>query len=352
VELTRVDGSAATVGEVLDDTYTDAYAVLQDGELVTEWYGELGAPELGHLLMSVSKSVVGCVAAVLAERDVLDLDRPVSTYVPELASHGYGDATVRQVLDMRSGVAFREDYLDPEAQVTLMDDWIGWRPQDGGEPQGLYRFLTTLEQDRPHGGPFLYRSSETDVLGWVCERAVDLPMADLISGLVWAPMGAEHDAEIICDGLGTAVHDGGLVVTTRDLARFGQLMLDGGTVPSGKSGVRTVVPPGWLRQGWAVDSDIRQAFVDSPAEQSFRGGWYRNQLWFRPGEHGDVLLCLGIHGQMLHVNRRTRTVCAKLSTWPKPQEPAMMQDTLRAFDALGGALGSTSPRRAGRLDLA
>jgi CubicO group peptidase (beta-lactamase class C family) len=93
-----------------------------------------------------------------------------------------------------------------------------------------------------------------------------------------------------------------------------------------------------------VTADVREAFAASPAERSFPGGWYRNQLWFRPGEFGDVLVCLGIHGQMLHVSRRTRTVCVKLSSWPDPVDPVFMQDTLRAFDAVGGALaGRPSP---------
>ena len=143
-------------------------------------------------------------------------------------------------------------------------------------------------------------------------------MADLVSDLVWAPMGAEHDAEIICDALGTAVHDGGLAATARDLLRFGQMLLDGGAVPGRRRGSRSVVPPRWLRRAWAVDAEGRSLFLASPAEVSFPGGWYRNQFWFRPGEHGDVLLCLGIHGQMVHVSRRTGTVCVKLSSWPDP----------------------------------
>ena len=73
------------------------------------------------------------------------------------------------------------------------------------------------------------------------------------------------------------------------------------------------------------------------------GGWYRNQFWFRPGQHGDVLLCLGIYGQMVHVCRRTRTVCVKFSSWPQPQEPGYLQDTLRAFDAMGGVLTGRQP---------
>jgi CubicO group peptidase (beta-lactamase class C family) len=331
VNLVRSDGEPATVGQVLADTYTDAYVVLQDGELVTEWYGAQGAADRPHALMSVSKSVVGCVAAALVDRGLLDVGRTVDDVVPELAGSGYAGATVRDVLDMRSGVRFREEYTNPESEFRLLDEWLGSR--------GLYPYLVGLVAEAPHGQRFLYRSAETDVLGWVCERVADAPMAERISTLIWQPIGAEFDAEILCDVTGTAVHDGGLCATARDVARFGQMLLDGGAVPDeSDDGVRTVIGPHWLRDAWAVDADARSVFIESPAEISMPGGWYRNQLWFRPGEYGDVLLCLGIHGQMVHVSRRTRTVCVKLSTWPQPQEPRFMQDTLRAFDAVGGAL--------------
>ena len=139
------------------------------------------------------------------------------------------------------------------------------------------------------------------MLGWVCERAAGRPMAELMSELIWAPMGAEADAALLHDGLGAAVHDGGLCATARDVGRFGQMLLDGGLVPDGAGNTRRVVPPQWLRQAWAVDAGTRAAFAASPAEWAFPGGWYRHQFWFRPGDYGDVLLCLGIHGQMVHV---------------------------------------------------
>ena len=240
VPVTRNDQSAGTVGKVMADTYTDAYLVLQDGELVTEWYGPLGAPDRPHALMSVSKSVVGCVAAALIDRGQLDPDHEVTAYVPELAASGYAGALVRHVYDMRSGVRFLEEYANPDSDIRRLDEWVGreWAEQPGqGEPQGLYRFLVTLRAEAPHGQRFLYRSAESDVLGWVCERAAGRPMAALISELIWAPMGAGHDALMLHDGLGTAVHDGGLCATARDVARFGQMLLDGGLVPGGIGGV-------------------------------------------------------------------------------------------------------------------
>ncbi|HEY5857410.1 MAG TPA: serine hydrolase [Aldersonia sp.] len=342
VAVTRVDGSTGTVAAVLDDTYTDAYVVLQDGALIAEWYGPEGAPERTHALMSITKSVVGCVAAALVERGVLDPGRQVVDYVPELSGSGYVAATVRHVLDMRSGVAFSEDYADPQADIAQMGNWLGWEP---GTPvdRGIYAYLSQLSAADEHGGPFRYRSVETDVLGWVCERAGGQAMSELMTELIWQPMGAEHDADLLCDFLGTALHDGGLCATARDTARFGQLLLDGGAVPDPGTGESvTVIDPQWLRRSWTVDADGRSAFAASPSEQSMPGGWYRNQFWFRPGEHGDVLLCLGIHGQMVHVSRRTRTVCVKFSTWPEAQNPRFMQDTLRAFDAIGGELTGRS----------
>ncbi|HEY7858620.1 MAG TPA: serine hydrolase [Candidatus Nanopelagicales bacterium] len=339
VAVGRADGTEATVGDVMADTYTDAYVVLQDGELVGEWYAPQGGPDRPHALMSVTKSVVGCVAGNLVEQELLETQRPVTDYVPELLGSGYAGASVRDVLDMRTGVRFREDYTDPDAEFVALDEWIGWRPADTEEaPRGLYRYLATLGADGSSGGNFRYRSTDSDVLGWVCERAGSERMANLMSALVWAPMGAETDADLLCDGVGTAVHDGGLAATARDLARFGQLLLDNGSVPVADGEPRSVVPSRWLRQAWGVDSDLRTAFAATPTELTFPGGWYRNQFWFRPGEYGDVLLCLGIFGQMVHVCRRTRTVCVKLSTWPKPQDPFFLYDTCAAFDAVGGAL--------------
>jgi CubicO group peptidase (beta-lactamase class C family) len=288
--------------------------------------------------MSVTKSVVGCLAGVLVGSGRLDAGAPVTQHVPELAGTGYDRATVRQVLDMRSGVRFREEYTNPDSEIRIMDRWIGSRPAAPDEEhRGLYAYLRTLTSHARHGGVFDYRSSESDVLGWVCERAAGQRMADLLADLLWRPMGTTDDADLVCDGVGTAIHDGGLCATLRDVARFGQLLLDDGRVGQGADAVQ-VVPAEWLVQARAVDSDVRQAFASSPAEQSFPGGWYRSQLWFRPGRFGDVVLALGIHGQLVHVNRRTRTVCVKLSSWPQPQLPALLLDTVRACDAVGGYL--------------
>jgi CubicO group peptidase (beta-lactamase class C family) len=345
IPVARVGGSTGTVAQVLGDTFTDAFLVVQDGDLVAESYATGGGPDQVHAVMSVSKSLVGCVAGALADRGALDVEALVTRYVPELGRSGYAGAAVRDVLDMRSGVRFDEDYTSPRGDLRRMDRWVLARGRL--HDAGLYPFLRTLPAERPHGGPFRYRSCETDVLGWVCERAGDARMADLVSELIWSRIGAEHDGGWTCDRHGTALHDGGFSATARDLARFGRLLLDGGALPD-EGGARTqVLPASWLRGAWRPDAGLRQAFRDSPAEAGFPGGWYRNQLWFRPGAVGDVLLCLGIHGQLLYVCPRTGTVCVKLSSWPEAQHPAFLQDTVQACDAIAGALSGRAAPGAG-----
>ena len=331
----RLDGSTATTAEVFAGTYTDALVVLHDGQLVAERYDAGMTAATRHLLMSVSKSVVGCVAGVLAGRGLLDPGAPVTAYVPEAGRSGYADATIRNLLDMRTGVAFRETYTALDAEVRVMERSMGWRPARPGDPVGAYPYLTTLGHAGPHGREFTYRSADSDMLGWACERASDTRMADLISALIWQPIGAERDAEITCDPLGSAIHDGGISATARDLARFGQMLVDDGMTQG-----HPVVPEAWLAGTRAPEPDVREAFAVTDDEFVLPGGWYRNQFWVLPGSDGPVLVCLGIHGQLIYADRAARTVVVKLSSWPDPQNTAYLLDSLRTCGAIAAHLSA------------
>jgi len=169
VEVQRVDGSVGSVSQVLAETWTDAVVIMHGGHVVYESYGNGMTPDTPHLMMSVTKSVVGCVAGVLADNGALDTEAQVSSYVPEVAASGYGGSRVRDLLDMRTGVAFSEEYTNPEAEVRTMERYIGWRPGlSPGEDGGLYAYLTTLGSAGPHGGVFEYHAADTNMLGWVC----------------------------------------------------------------------------------------------------------------------------------------------------------------------------------------
>jgi CubicO group peptidase (beta-lactamase class C family) len=325
-----------TVREMLDETATDGFMVLHRGRVVTERYFNDMAPDTHHLLMSVSKSVTSTVAGIQAGRGELDVDAPVTAYVPELRGTGFEGATVQHLLDMRAGTRFNEDYDDPTSDVRVYEQVYLWRPRDGSDlPPDACSYMATLTNDMEHGGPFRYASILTDVLAWVIERAGGARLAELISRELWQPMGAEFDAEITVDGHGNPMADGGICATLRDLARFGQLFLDGGV-----RGRRRIVPEGWIRDIVTGAPDSRAAFAVSatPTERRL-GAHYRNKWWVElPG-----LPCfsgVGINGQRVLVHVPARVVVAKFSTWAGAWEPRSDRRTIDACLAIADALSA------------
>jgi CubicO group peptidase (beta-lactamase class C family) len=329
IPVTRTDGVATTVGAVMATSATDGWAVAYRGSMVAEEYLDGLGAQTRHLLFSVSKSLVATVVGALHGVGAIEPEAPVTAYVPELANCGYAGATVRHLLDMRSGIAFSDNYLHPTAEIHLLDESIGWAPKcrsDG--PTSLCDFLLTLRRKSAHGGPFEYRSCETDVLGWICEVAGGKRMPELMSELLWRRIGAQSDATIGVDTAGTGLFDGGISACLRDMIRFGSLFLRNGVSLTGQQ----VVPEAWIVDTLNGGPDSRQAFAASPDDSRMPGGMYRNQVWF-PYPGNNVVLCQGMCGQAIYVNRAAEVVAAKLST-QHSDDPHILLDTLRAFDAV------------------
>ncbi len=327
------DGSEGTVAEVMAGSDTDGWMVVRNGVALAERYPSDMTAETRHLLMSVSKSLVGTVAASLIADGEIEPNRLLSDYVPALSESGWAGATVRNVLDMRSGVRFSEEYLNPNAEVRLLEQAIDWAPRTTpGIPHNLYDFLLSLSQERPHGGAFDYRSGESDMLGWICEAASGQRMPELMSQRLWAKLGTEFDAYIGTDSAGNGMFDGGICAALRDLARFGSMLVREGTSLTGEQ----VVPASWIEDCVTGDTDSREAFAQSREDNMMPGGMYRNQFWLPYPEGTRILVCLGIHGQMIYANLETGVVAAKVSSWPEPQHPFKLFSTLRAFHTISG----------------
>ncbi len=338
VPMTSTAGVATTVGAVMASTATDGWAVAWRGSTVAEEYLNGLGTRTRHLLFSVSKSLVAAVLGALHGAGAIKLDAPVTAYVPALGNCGYAGATVRHLLDMRSGIAFSENYLDPAAEIHMLDQAIGWAPRSSPDvPATLRDFLLTLRRNIAHGGPFEYRSCETDVLGWICEVAGGQQMPELMSELLWSRIGAQCDATIGVDTVGTGLFDGGISACLTDMIRFGSLFLHDGVSLTGQQ----VVPAAWIADTLDGGPDSRQAFAASPDNNPMPGGMYRNQVWF-PYPGSNVVLCLGMCGQMIYVNRDAEVVAAKLSTAPDSQDPQMQADALCAFDAVAHELAGNS----------
>lgn len=331
------DGRGGRIGldGFLAATSTDSFVVVHKGRTLFEHYNGFTTASTPHILMSVTKSMLGLLAGILAGKGVLDIEAPATSYVPELAGSAFETASVRHLLDMRSGLDFNEDYLATSGEIIQYRKSTNWNPLDPGEAASdLRSFLPTLKAKfGPHGGKFNYVSPCTDLLGWIIERAAGRRYADLMSDYLWKPLGAAHAAYITVDRLGAPRCAGGMCVTATDLARVGELLVRGG-----RRGSRQIVPQAWIE-------DIEHA-GDSGAWDagSFRDYYPGRKMHYRAkwyAEYGTspLLFALGIHGQNLFVDRERQLVIAKLSSQPQPLDAGQIALTSRAVDAIRRHLG-------------
>jgi CubicO group peptidase (beta-lactamase class C family) len=328
VEFDGHDGQATTVGDALPATSTDAFIVLRRGRIAMEWYGPAMDAITPHIVFSVSKSICGALAGVVAERGLLDPEAPVIEYVPELAGSVYASCTVRHLLDMSVGIRFEEDYDDPNGDVTRYRNAVGWDPiPPGQKATDLRSFLKLQSSDgQRHGSLFHYVSTNTDVLGWVLERACGRPYADILSEYLWTPLGAECGGYITVDAQQAMRAAEGVCVAPRDLARFGEMMRRRGIADG-----RQVVP------GWWID-DINtagdaEAWARSDFAEIFAGASYRSQ-WYRIDRASRVLVAFGIHGQWIYIHPDAELVISRMASEATPFDVARIRSWRRGFDAI------------------
>ncbi|WP_371926711.1 serine hydrolase domain-containing protein [Pseudomonas sp. ANT_H12B] len=312
-------------------TYTDGIVVMHRGKVVYERYFGVLKPDGQHAAMSVTKSVVGTLGAMLVAQGQIDADKQVAEYVPELAASAFGSATVRQVLDMTTGLQYSEDYADPNAEV-----WAHAKagsplpkPEDYSGPRSYYEFLQTVQLQGKHGNTFGYKTVNTDVLGWVIARVTGRNVAQLLSERIWSRLGAEQDAYFTVDSIGTPFAGGGLNTGLRDLARFGEMLRNDGTFNG-----QQIVPK-------ALVDDIRrggdkQAFAKAGYDQL--KGWSYRSMWWVTNKEGGAFMARGVHGQRIYVDPKAEMVIVRYASHPVASNSANDPVTLPAFDALAQSL--------------
>jgi len=320
-------GEPMTWQQSLQANYTDGIIILHRGKLVYERYFGVLKPEGQHAAMSITKTFTGTLAALLVAEEKLDPERLVADYVPELAASGFGDASVRQLMDMTTGIHFSEDYADPKAEV-----WAHAaagnplpKPADYQGPRTYYEFLQTVKPQGRHGEAFHYRTANSNALGWVIARVSGQNVAQLLSERIWSRLGAEQDAYMSVDSIGTPFAGGGLNASLRDLVRFGEMMRN-----EGRYNGTQILPP-------EVVADIRGgANRDDFAKAGYRllPGWsYRNMWWVSHNEHG-AFMARGVHGQALYVDPLAEMVITRFASHPVAGNAANDPTSLPAFEAV------------------
>ncbi|MCP5071683.1 MAG: serine hydrolase [Rhodobacteraceae bacterium] len=322
-------GKSATLNDLLSE-FADGFLVAHHGRIVHESYHNGMTRHTPHLVMSVSKSITATIAGILIDQGRIEPAVPVTNYLPELATTGWNGANVQQVLDMTTGVAFVEDYDDPDCDIARLEYSSGWKPVPAGLDGADWadsiwgQILGLTDCEAKHGERFKYRSIETNLLGVLIARVTGRSLARTISDLLWAPMGAESAAYITVDREGTALADGGICATLRDLARFGQTMLD-----QGRAGDAQVIPQSWVQ-------DVRtgnHGRFDDQSREFMPNGRYRNMFWIRDVAQ-PIHLSLGIYGQFIYVSPADGLVVVCLSSWPDALSDDGHSDTIRAIDAI------------------
>jgi len=219
-----------TWAQSLDANYTDGILIVHKGRIVYERYFGVLKPAGTHIAFSVTKSFVATIAASLIAEGVIDERAVVAKYLPELQSSGFGDATIRQLLDMTTGVKYSEHYEDPNSPIWEFSRANGFLPRPKGYhgPENSYDYLKTVGKDSPHGEKFEYKTVNTDVLGWVMARVTGKPVSELVRERFWSRLGMEQDGYFTVDSIGTEFSGGGLNLALRDMARFGEMIRMGG----------------------------------------------------------------------------------------------------------------------------
>jgi CubicO group peptidase (beta-lactamase class C family) len=305
-------GRSFDLATMLEETYTDGFLIIHDGGVIEERYFNGMASSDTHLLMSVSKSLTATLCGVLVGRGALAPEDFVTDHVEELRGTAWEGCTVQHLLDMRVGVRWDFD-LDEE---TILDV-SGYRAHSRTDiPTDTATWIQTVAADGEHGGPFAYNSLANDVLGWVLERAGGAPFPELFSASVWSLLGAGYDAEIMLDHSGFSIVEGGICATLPDLARFGLLWLQEGSIAGWQ-----IVPAGWIGRLLVRDKDLIDAYgtpnqLGGPTADAF----YHDNWWIWDAQRG-IYAAVGMNGQSIFVHRPSRTVIAKLSTFPDALDP-------------------------------
>jgi CubicO group peptidase (beta-lactamase class C family) len=331
IRVPNLEGGETSLESMLRDSFTDAFLVMKDGIILAEEYFNGMSPSSFHLLNSVSKSFLGVLIGILSHEDILRPEDAVTKHLPELQDTAFRETSIQQALDMTGAVKYDEDYMNPLADFWKETAVVGWRPElvENVPKKTLFEFTLSLaESEQDNGTKFDYRTVFTNVLAMAAESAAGVSLQNLLEEKLWQKLGTEQDAAIVVDSSGFPYMGAGMNACTRDLARFGQMIAQGGLLNG-----EQIVPSAWINDLVKGNQTLRSLFEMSDYGVMRPGGHYHNQFWVSAPED-QTLMCIGIHGQFIHINISNQTVIVKLSSQPEPANTDFFLEAGLVFDAL------------------
>lgn len=320
----EISGVTLSGHEILEQSFTDALVICKNGTVVSEYYAHGMTHDSQHLTFSVSKSITGIVAGIILKKLGISADTQISNFLPAASGGAYGDASIRNLLDMTVSLDFDESYSSKEGVYARYRQAMLWMPRNSDtkySDEDLAQFILSLPKtEDEHGYRFSYKSPNTDLLGLVLEKISKQSLANLISEELWKKLGC-GDATITVDNKEMARTAGGLSCSIEDLVIVGELMRSGGILNG-----QMILDPMWVIDTFG-QGDIK-AWERGEFYESFPKGSYRNQ-WYSIGE--GELCAIGIHGQWIYINAPLQTVIGKFSCQPKADDDELDRMTLEFF---------------------
>lgn len=320
--LTDAFDKRSSVDQILANNDTDGFVVLRDNTVLFErYFGGMNRHDQ-HIWFSATKSLVSTALGILVEQGKIDLTASPADYIEELKGSGFERTTIQNVLNHSSAIDFKENYTDlnsdflkhyaPALNMGYVPGGREAQPE-ASEIYGVHDFLGRfVKEDKSlkPGQAFDYNSTNADVAGWLIARVSGMPLHDFLQKNIWAKLGTEHDALIAADRAFRAVATGGMTTSTRDAALFGQMILN-----RGKVGNQQIVPAAWVDASLELSSKDLQKMKTNQKYQDNSWTAYKNMWWIIDAKQGEYA-AVGVHGQVIYINRSANVVIAYFSSQP------------------------------------
>jgi len=316
-------GREDTVENVFQKNDADSIVLIKDNEIKYEQYWQYSDKDRQHIWFSATKSLVSTALGILVAQGKVDIQASPAKYIPELKNSGFARTTIQNVLNHSSSIMFKENYTDLNSDFlkyyapALNMAWVpGARDAqpDKTKIYGTYDFLShfiKMDESAKPGSVFDYNSANADVIGWLISRISGMPLNDFIAKNIWSKLHMEHDATMAVDRAYMPVATAGMNSTTRDAARFGQMILN-----NGKYKGEQIVPAQWLKQITQLTDTDKKKMLTNPKYKNESWQAYKNMWWVLDDEKGEFS-AVGIHGQVIYINQSKNVVAAFFSSQVK-----------------------------------
>ena len=293
------EGEEKNLEQYLDYFWSDGMLVLHNDEIVYENYWLGNNESKKHISWSVAKSLISALVGIAIEERLIDsVNDPVTKYLDDFKGTGYEDVSIKDILQMSTGVLFNEDYADYNSDINRFGRAIA-------TGTSMRDFSKTLTREREPGTYMHYVSINTQVLGFLLQKVTNKTISEYLYEKIWDPLGMEDSAYFILDDVNDELALGGLNATLRDYAKFGLLYLQKGRWDNDQ-----IISEKWIEDSHKTDGDHLIPGVRSTSSNP----WGYGYQWWVPGFPDTDFTASGVYNQYIYIDPISKIVIAKTSS--------------------------------------